>query len=102
MTENHDEEEEYLSAGEAAQFLAQQWGVPDYKRSAFKMLRYRWGLEPDILTSNASLWKKSRLKQIPKPDRNRPRRQKKRNHSPGEDEGSLSVSLLNAVLPLVC
>lgn len=74
------ENEEYLSAGEAAAYLAKKWGMPSYKASAFKTLRYRWNIQPAIVTSNASLWKKSDLDSIPKPTRGRPKRG-------GQDEG---------------
>lgn len=87
MTEN--ENEEYLSAGEAAAYLARKWGIPSYKASAFKTLRYRWDIQPAIVTSNASLWRKSDLDKIPKPDRTRARGAKtKRKDEDGEGSTS--------------
>ena len=86
-----DEHEELLEAGEAAEYLAKKWKIEHYSIDAFKMLRHRWGLQPVLLTKNASLWRKSDLDKIPKPDRNRPRpgRRKKR----GNEDGSCGKSV---------
>lgn len=90
MTE--DQEEKYLSAGEAATYLSQKWGLPSYKASALKTLRYRWGISPAFTTSNASLWKKSDLDKIPRPTRGRPRGAKKQDNNEGEEGKSSSVT----------
>jgi hypothetical protein len=94
MTEN---EKEYYDAGEAVIYLAKKWGMKSYSVDAFKMLRHRRGIKPDIEAKTASLWKKSTLDTIEKPDRGgqrsyapRPNRRKKSQQAGGEDSGSSS------------
>lgn len=66
--------DDLLTAGQAAQYLAEKWGIESYSTDAFRMLRHRWGLKPAILISeNATLWRRSDLDSIPKPSRNNPR-----------------------------
>ena len=71
------QDNELLSAGEAAEYLAKKWGRPAYSTTAFRMLRHRWNLKPVFLsTKNASFWRKSDLDAIPEPDRSRPRKKR--------------------------
>src|SRR5579885_916653 len=91
------EEKEYYDAGEAVVYLAKRWGMESYSVDAFKMLRHRRGIKPDIEAKTASLWKKSTLDTIEKPDRGgqrpyapRPGRRKKRGQaSGGKDSASV-------------
>lgn len=73
-----EEEDKLYTAGEAAQYLADKWGIKSYSTTAFRLLRRRWELKPDKLINNASLWKKETLDAIPKPDRSRPRPKRKK------------------------
>lgn len=82
-----EEEEKLYTAGEAAQYLAEKWGIKSYSTTAFRLLRRRWELKPDRLINNASLWKKETLDAIPKPDRSKPRpKRKKKSEQPKSDE----------------
>ncbi len=76
-----EQDEELLEAGEAAKYLADKWGIPEYSTDAFKMLRRRWNLKPAHLAGNATLWRKSDLDKIPKPQKGRRKGEK------GETEG---------------
>lgn len=76
-------EKDYLTAGEAAKYLAKKWGIESYSTSAFRLLRWRRHLQPDIDAGTASLWKKETLDAIEKPDRSRPRPARKK--KPEED-----------------
>jgi hypothetical protein len=79
-------DEELLSAGEAAAYLANKWGRPSYSTTALRMLRHRWNLKPVFLSSkNASFWRKSDLDAIPEPDRHRPRKRRTK-QEPQEEE----------------
>jgi hypothetical protein len=64
-------EEELLEAGEAVRYLAEKWGIATYRVEAFKMLRRRLNIQPDQIIGNNTLWRKSTLDQIPKPQRGR-------------------------------
>lgn len=91
------EEKEFLEASEAANYLAERWGLPSYSAEAFKMLRHRWNIHPAIKTSNATLWRKSDLDKIEKPDRSRSRG--KRIKVEDEEDGfSTSVILMSHTL----
>ncbi|GCE14217.1 hypothetical protein [Tengunoibacter tsumagoiensis] len=73
------EEEKLLSAGEAASYLAEKWGMPSYSTVAFRQLRHRRkNLRPAMLTDNASLWRKEDLDQIKKPSLSNPRAKRKK------------------------
>lgn len=66
--------EEYLTGSEAAAYLADRWNIPSYSTEAFRVLRFRMKLQPDIdLPPNTTLWKKETLDQVQKPDRSKPR-----------------------------
>ncbi len=84
------EEKEFYDAGEAAKYLAAKWGLPSYSSTAFKMLRIRRKIEPDIKTSNATLWKRETLEAIAPPDRHRsrPGRRKKSGEAGGQGDAS--------------
>ena len=69
-------QKDYYTAGEAAQYLAKRWGIESYSTTAFRLLRRRWNLQPDMHLGNASLWKQETLDAIPKPDRSKPRSKK--------------------------
>ncbi len=71
-------QKDYYTAGEAAQYLAKKWGIESYSTTAFRLLRWRWGLQPDMHLGNASLWKQETLDAIPKPDRSKPRPKKEK------------------------
>ncbi len=73
-----EQPDDLLSAGEAAEYLAKRWGRQEYKTTAFKQLRHRWGLEPALKTENATLWRRRDLENIPEPSRNRPRPSRKK------------------------
>lgn len=68
-------EEELLAGAEAAKYLAEKWGIASYSPTAFRMLRKRWKIAPDLVIPGnpVPLWRKSTLDKIPKPDRTRPR-----------------------------
>ncbi|MBV9691897.1 MAG: hypothetical protein JO202_19550 [Ktedonobacteraceae bacterium] len=70
---DEQKKKEYYTAGEAAQYLAEKWGIESYSTTAFRLLRWRWNLQPDMHLGNASLWKQETLDAIPKPDRSKPR-----------------------------
>jgi hypothetical protein len=74
-------QKDYYTAGEAARYLAQKWGIESYSTTAFRLLRWRWNIQPDMHLGNASLWKLETLDAIPKPDRSKPR-PKQRKPSP--------------------
>lgn len=65
--------DDLLTAGEAAEYLAKRWGRESYSVDAFKQLRHRWGLKPAMHIQNATLWRRSDLDNIPEPSRNNPR-----------------------------
>ncbi len=91
------EQEEWLEASDAAQYLADKWGIPSYSTEALKKLRQRRGLQPGLSGKTATFWRKSELDQISKPDRSRPRGpRKKREHSEGEEGSSSSVILIGS------
>ena len=69
-------QKDYYTAGEAARYLAQKWGIESYSTTAFRLLRWRWHIHPDMHLGNASLWKQETLDAIPKPDRSKPRPRK--------------------------
>jgi hypothetical protein len=71
-------QKDYYTAGEAAQYLAKKWGIESYSTTAFRLLRRRWELQPDMHLGNASLWKQETLDAIPKPDRSKPRPKKEK------------------------
>jgi hypothetical protein len=71
-------QKDYYTAGEAAQYLAKKWGIESYSTTAFRLLRWRWELQPDMHLGNASLWKQETLDAIPKPDRSKPRPKKEK------------------------
>lgn len=67
-------EKEYLPVRKAVKYLANKWGFESYTVGAFRIYRKRLGIEPDLGTENASLWKPETLDKIPKPrPRGRPR-----------------------------
>lgn len=67
-------EKEYLTAREAAKYLAERWGFQSYSVIAFRVYRNRLGIEPDLSAENASLWRRETLDKIPKPrPKGRPR-----------------------------
>lgn len=70
---NMQKQRDYYTAGEAARYLAQKWGIESYSTTAFRLLRWRWKIQPDMHLGNASLWKQETLDAIPKPDRSKPR-----------------------------
>lgn len=70
---SEDGNDSLLEAGQAAKYLADKWGIPDYSTDAFKMLRKRHNLRPALLIGNASLWRKSDLDAIPRPKIGRPK-----------------------------
>lgn len=76
---------EYLTAGEAARYLARKWGIESYSTTAFRLLRHRWDLQPDRLVGSMSLWKPETLDKIPKPDRSKPRPKRRRKTEQNED-----------------
>lgn len=84
MSENGGRE--YLTAGEAAQYLADKWGIEAYSTTAFRMLRSRWHIEPDRLVGNVSLWKPETLDKIPKPDKSKPRPKRRKKTEQNEDD----------------
>ncbi len=65
--------EEYLTGSEAAAYLAKRWEMESYSTVAFRMLRHHRKITPDVSLNATSLWKKSTLDTIAKPDRTRPR-----------------------------
>jgi hypothetical protein len=71
-------QKDYYTAGEAAQYLAKKWDIRSYSTTAFRLLRWRWDLQPDMHLGNASLWKQETLDAIPKPDRSKPRPKKEK------------------------
>ena len=83
MSENGGRE--YLTAGEAAHYLADKWGIKSYSTTAFRMLRKRWELKPDRLVGNMSLWKPETLDKIPKPDKSKPRPSRRKKIERHED-----------------
>lgn len=76
-----EEKEKYYTAGEAAKYLAEKWGIESYSTTAFRLLRWRRELKPDIDAGNASLWRKETLDAIEKPDRSKPRPSRKKRDS---------------------
>lgn len=90
------DQEEWLEASDAAQYLAEKWGIPSYSTEALKKLRQRRGLQPGLSGKTSTFWRKSELDQISKPDRSRPRGpRKKKGHAEGEDASSSSVILID-------
>ena len=67
---------DYYPAGEAVRYLAAKWGLESYSTTAFRLLRWRRDLKPDMHLGNASLWKQETLNAIPKPDRAQPRKRR--------------------------
>lgn len=98
MTEH--EEDTLMEVGEAVIYLAKKWGMQSYKVSAFKTLRYRWGIEPDFSARKTTFWRRSTLDRIPKPDRNKSRGPRKRVKDAEEDSSSSLLPKKSA--QLVC
>lgn len=76
------DKKDYYTASEAAQYLAEKWGLESYSVDAFRLLRWRAKeqgneIEPDLDLGNGSLWKPETLDAIPKPDRSKPRPKRK-------------------------
>lgn len=101
---NENNPNELLTAGEAAEYLAQRWGRESYSQTAFKMLRHRWNLQPAHHAGNATLWRRSDLDKIPEPDRSKPRGrrtketkqpQKSQNEDPGKNIDSRHLAMLS-------
>jgi hypothetical protein len=85
--------EDLLDAGQAAQYLAEKWGMESYSTEAFKMLRHRRSIEPAIPLKNASLWRKADLDLIPKPDRSKPRPRRKKTEVAGDGRSVMLMEL---------
>lgn len=98
MSESKDEP--LMDANQAAEYLAKRWGLESYSIQAFKQLRMRKGIRPDLAARRATFWRKSTLDKIEKPDRSQPRG-KRKEHTDGDDMTNPSVVLssLSCVVP---
>lgn len=88
MSENDEKKGDYLTVDEACAYLAEKWGIESYSQEAFRALRSRKKIKPDLGTKNASFWKRETLDAIPKPDRSapRPREKKTEQRNAGDSE----------------
>ncbi len=65
--------DDLLDGTQAAQYLAERWGIASYSVAAWRMLRYRYHIKPAFSSRNSTFWRKSDLDKIPQPNRHNPR-----------------------------
>lgn len=85
MSENDEEKGEYLTVRQALDYLAEKWGFESYSLEAFRTLRSRKKIKPDLSAENASFWKRETLDNIPKPDKSKPRPTRRKKTEQNED-----------------
>lgn len=83
---NDEEKGGYLTVRQAVAYLAEKWGLESYSLDAFRALRSRKKIKPDLSAENASFWKRETLDAIPKPDKSRPRPKRKKKAGQHEDD----------------
>ncbi len=89
---NGNEDEELLEASAACEFLTELWGLEEpYSLVAFRSLRFRYGIKPALAAKRATFWKKSQLRNIPRPDKGKPRPSRRGARKKPDEEGNAAT-----------